>query len=111
MPNATRPARQHRHGQQWIISQLKYVFQYSLAQLTSYVSWRQGSEDWWHHGTIGDVVYFRLEGDAEKYALAFPRALIDACGAGDYHQRQRATYLIVERLCEMGLLGVCSGCV
>jgi hypothetical protein len=104
MPNATRPARQHRHGQQWIISQLKYVFQYSLAQLTPYVSWRQGSADRWHHGPIGDVVYFRLEGDAEKYALAFPRALIDACGAGDYHQRQRATHLIVERLCEMGLL-------
>jgi hypothetical protein len=104
MPNATRPARQYGHGQQWIISQLKYVFQYSLAQLTPYVSWRQGSKAWWHHGPIGDVVYFRLEGDAEKYALAFPRALIDACGAGDYPQRQRATHLIVERLCAMGLL-------
>jgi hypothetical protein len=104
MRNIPRHITQHRRGQQWILDQLKYVLRHSLAELTPYVSWRQPSENWWRLGPRGDVLYFRLEGDVESKALAFPQAAMEACGAGDYHERQRATNHIVERLGAMSLL-------
>jgi len=93
-------------GKRWLQAKVGQVLAGSAVQLATPRSEREPSCYWGKDLETETTLYLLLEDDPEPKCLRFSRALLDACGAGQYARHQQATSFINRRLRQLGILSL-----